>query len=282
MVINPHGIRMSTKSRRHEDYAVVWTCALDQVPETGLKAQGSTLTPDQRSSADEAKANLPAVLETTSEKAICAFGPKSSFFCYGGDKRVSWKYFNVDSDGLSTISTADLSKWSIFAPHQVALSPHGAGYFAYNTYGDGLMWRFVSINLATRPRRRKAKKCFDEVVQAYERLKCWLVTNVVSAEDIETTRVVFGPGARYMAWKSDGIWIHNDLPSDFFSELKIRGTAKEQKILPAHLTFGLGNSWGVIWPDRSHSLSLDGRFQELDRRLMDQANYRLLVRIGAF
>jgi hypothetical protein len=223
---------------------------------------------------------LQEVFETTSKLTICAFGPQTSFFFYGGDENISWVHSYKQSEYPQAVSGVAISSWLIKTPYHVALSPHGAGYFAYASHQEGIVWRFIDIPASTRPKKRKLRVKFDATVVAYARLKNWLVENVSSADDMKRARVVFGPEGRYMAWKPDGSWIGNDLPVDLRSELDTRRSASGKVVLPTLVTFGCGNAWAAIWSDGSHSINLDKRFETLDKILKQNPGAKFSVSQG--
>lgn len=235
------------------------------------KASDDQIRPTDQTPSDETTARKPtaldALFDSTTKRMICAFGPRTSFFFYGGDPSISWTYQHIDRQVPRTISGASVGKWNISTPYCVALSPSGAGYFAYKSPTTGISWCFMDVPMALRPRkmRRKSYRAFEDMRDAHRRLKDWLKQNLVTAKDIETTKVVLGPGGRFMAWKKDGIqWIGNALPTGLSEELK----SKEGKAFPTVVTFGVGNAWAAIWNDGSSpSIDLDGNYTQVNEFL---------------
>lgn len=218
--------------------------------------------------------DLPPALQEaqrqSTEQMKCAFGPGTSFFfCYGGDGQTKWSYDYCDIETPQSISGNLIRDWQISLPFEVALSPHGAGYFAFQSQGR-LSWHYVDIPSSTRPKKKKLRKQFDVTVEAYTKLKSWLVEHIVTADDIKSTKVVFGPAARYMAWKKNGDWISNDLPASLINELRTRKETAKDNFLPRHATFGLGVSWAAIWKDDSHKIELDGKYASLAQLLKER------------
>lgn len=116
------------------------------------------------------------------------------------------------------------------------------------------------------------------MISAHVRLKVWLEANLVSVENIQTARVVFGPGARYMAWTRDGKWIGNDLPSGLASLLEKRlAMGSKGDAMPKLVAFGKGSSWVALWPDDSHSLHLEDNYTKLREYLSSNAGEKILV-----
>lgn len=152
-------------------------------------------------------------------------------------------------------------------------SPSGARYYAITSRTAGIKqvaWHFIDMPESFLPKPMKSLcRRHKEVKAAHERLKIWLQKNIYTVDDITSTKVVFGPRARFMAWKAVGAeWIGNDLPAGFTAELHLRlSKAKDGQGLPRVVAFGVHNSWAAIWKDGTHSADLDGSYTGLTMSL---------------
>lgn len=238
-------------------------------PSTPDSSNDKPVKIDEKHDSTTTKTTAPTLEEAQkrcTQQTKCVFGSQNSFFfCYGGDGNSNWVY-----DEPQNVSVNTVRDWQISQPYEVALSPYGAGYFAFRSQGR-LAWHYIDISPSTRPKKRKLRKRFDAVVEAYAKLKVWLRNNVITADDIKSTKVVFGPAARYMAWKSNGTWISNDLPISLVTELHNRKEGAKVDHLPRHITFGNGNAWAAIWKDDSHTIELDGKFANLAQLIKERS-----------
>lgn len=142
------------------------------------------------------------------------------------------------------------------------------------------MWNFIGISNSVRPKRRKARKEFDRVKEDYARLNAWLMANVASVESMKITRLTFGPGARYLAWKPSGQYIANDLPKGLSVEMERRKKESEKAVLPLRVTFGLGDAWAGIWnADGSYMIELDGKYAKL-KAYIEESNADTRIKVS--
>lgn len=171
---------------------------------------------------------------------------------------------------------------SIGTPLCVSISSLGATYIAYESAENGVGWRFRPVAESMRPDKSwgpgwetTSLVGFNRVRESEQSLKEWLEENVVTAEDIRTTRVALGPWGRHFAWTSTSggaySWTAWGYPELFIAEIR-------EGLYPEAVTFGSGKSWAVVWSDGSHSIDLDDKYPELSQVLDDHERLEIQVR----